>query len=120
MDLGCTLGVDAEPVRHGRHRPEGPAGSTASLVSDLLQGGTVRPLGPGVKTGGDVLGVSQQLSLRQTILGEVGVRVDSASDSTEIVVTDPRVETGGEDIYSIFSFSTSVSQSSLTFSQRSR
>ena len=97
MDLGCTLGVDADPVRHGRHRSEGPAGSAVSLVSNLLQTGTVRPLGPVVKTGGNVLGVSQHFSLGQTIFGQIGVGVDSSSDSTEIVETDLRVETG-EDI----------------------
>ena len=31
--------------------------------------------------------------------------MDSASDSTEIVVADPGVETGGENIFSILSFS---------------
>ena len=87
--------MDADPVRHGRHGSEGPARSTASLVSDLLQSGTVRPLGPGVEAGGDVLGVSQELLLGQPVVGEVGVRVDTASDGTEVVVTDPRVETGG-------------------------
>ena len=96
MDLDFTLGVYAEPVRHGRHGSEGPAGPAASLVSDLLQGGTVRPLGPGVETGGDVLRVSQYLSLRQTVVVQLSVRVDSASDSTEVVVAGARVETGGK------------------------
>ena len=95
MDLGFTLGVDADPVRHCRHGSEGPTRPAASLVSDLLQSGTVRPLGPRVEAGGDVLGVTQQLLLREAVVGKVGVRVDSASDGTEVVVTDPRVETGG-------------------------
>ena len=116
MDLGFTLGVDADPVRHGRDGPEGPAGAAASLVSDLLQSGTVRPLCPGVEAGGDVPEVAQQLSLGQTVLGQVGVGVDSASDGTEVVVTDPGVETG-QKIFSNFSLSTI---SSLTSSQRSR
>ena len=67
-----------------------------SLVSDLLQTGTVRPLSPGVKTGGNVLEVSQHFSLGQAIVGQIRVRVDSASDSEKIVET-LRVETG-EDI----------------------
>ena len=116
MDLGGTLGVDADPVRHGRHGSEGPAGPAASLVSDLLQSGTVRPLCPGVEAGGDVPEVAQQLSLGQTVPGQVGVGVDSASDGTEVVVTDPGVETG-QKIFSNFSLSTI---SSLTSSQRSR
>ena len=29
-----SLGVDADPVRHGGHCPEGPAGTTASLGVD--------------------------------------------------------------------------------------
>merc|ERR1719208_581010 len=92
MGLSFTLGMDANPVRHGRHGTKGPARSTASLVSDLLQSGTVRPLGPGVEAGGDVLGVSQELLLGQPVVGEVGVRVDSASDGTEVIVTDTGVE----------------------------
>ena len=99
--------MDADPVRHGRHGSEGPARSTASLVPDLLQSGTVRPLGPGVEAGGDVLGVSQELLLGQPVVREVGVRVDSASDGTEIVVTDTGVETG-EKIYLIFSLPSTV------------
>merc|ERR1719510_2824132 len=63
VDLDFTLGVDAEPVRHGRHSSEGPAGAAASLVSDLPQRGTVRPHSPGVETGRDVLGVSRHLNL---------------------------------------------------------
>merc|ERR1719219_1997800 len=55
VDLCFTLRMDADPVRHGRHGSKSPAGPTASLVSDLLQRGTVRPLGPGVETGRDVL-----------------------------------------------------------------
>ena len=34
--------------------------------------------------------------------------MDSARDSTEIIVADPRVETGGEDILIIFSFSSTA------------
>ena len=96
MDLSCTIRMDTDPVRHCRHGSEGPAGPAASLVSDLLQSGTVRPLCPGVEAGGDVPEVAQQLSLGQTVLGQVGVGVDSASDGTEVVVTDPGVETGEE------------------------
>merc|ERR1719510_1988939 len=51
VDLCFTLGVYADPVRHGRHGSESPAGPAAPLVSDLLQGGAVRPLSPGVETG---------------------------------------------------------------------
>ena len=96
MDLSCTIRMDTDPVRHCRHGSKRPAGPAASLVSDLLQSGTVWPFGPGVETGGDVLEVSHQLSLGQTMVEEVGIRVDSASDSTEVVVAGARVETGGK------------------------
>ena len=69
-----------------------------SLVSDLLQTGTVRPLSPGVKTGGNVLEVSQHFSLGQAIVGQLSLREDSASDSTEVVLASLRVETGIRDI----------------------
>ena len=117
MGLSFTLGMDANPVRHGRDGSEGPARSTASLVSDLLQSGTVRPLGPGVEAGGDVLGVSQELLLGQPVVGEVGVRVDSTSDGTEVVVTDTGVETGEKILFNIFKVSPI---NCLTFSQQSR
>ena len=116
MDLGFTLGVDADPVRHCRHGSEGPARPAASLVSDLLQSGTVRPFGPGVETGGDVLEVSHQLSLGQTMVEEVGVRVDSASNSTEVVVAGSRGETGNNQRYLVFL----LRDFRLTSSQQSR
>ena len=94
MDLGFTLGVDADPVRHGSHGPKGPARPTACLISNLPQTGTVRPHSSGVETGGNVLGVPHHLSLGQAVVGLVGVRVNSASDGTEVVLTGLRVETG--------------------------
>ena len=96
VGLSSTPGVDADPVRHGRHGPEGPTGAAAPLVSDLSQSGTVRPHSPGVETCGDVLGVPHHLSLGQAIVGQLSLREDSASDSTEVVVADPGVETGEE------------------------
>ena len=91
--------MDAEPVRHGRHGSEGPAGPAAPLVSDLRQGGTVRPHSPAVETDGDITGVSQYLSLGQTVVVQLSVGVDSASDSTEVVVAGLRVETGDNQRY---------------------
>ena len=99
VDLGLPLGVDADPVRHGRHGSKGPARPAASLVSDLPQTGTVRPHSPGVETGGNVLGVPHHLSLGQTVVGLVGVRVNSASDGTEVVLAGLRVETGNNQRY---------------------
>ena len=99
MNLGLPLGVDADPVRHGRDGPEGPARPTACLVSDLPQTGTVWPHSSGVETGGNVLGVPHHLSLGQTVVGQVGVRVNSASDGTEEVLAGLRVETGNNQRY---------------------
>ena len=101
MGLGSTPGVDADPVRHGRDGPKGPARPTACLVSDLPQSGTVWPLGSGVKTGRNVLGVPHHLNLGQAVVGQVGVRVNSASDGAEVVLAGLRVETGTRDISSI-------------------
>ena len=90
MDLGFTLGVDADPVRHCRHGSEGPARAAAPLVSDLLDGGTVCPLLPGVKTGRKVPEVSQHFNRLREV--EVSVREDS-HQSTEVLVARLRVET---------------------------
>ena len=99
VDLDFPPGVDADPVRHGRDGPEGPARPTACLVSDLPQTGTVWPHSSGVETGGNVLGVPHHLSLGQAVVGLVGVRVNSASDGTEVVLAGLRVETGNNQRY---------------------
>ena len=90
VHLALTLRVDADPVRHGRDGPEGPARAAAPLVSDLLDGGTVRPLSPGVPAGRQLVRVSHQLQLRQSVL--VSVRVDS-HQGAEVLLAGLGVET---------------------------
>ena len=91
MDLAVPLGVDTDPVRHCSHSSEGPAGTAASLVSDLLDGRTVRPSLPGVETGWQILGVSQDLNRLREV--KVSIREDS-HQGAEVLVAGLRVETG--------------------------
>lgn len=80
--------LQAYSIGHGFHGAEGPARAAGSLVADLVDGGAVRPLLPGIELLGNVVHFLVEIAqdfllVRQGEL--VGIRMD-AHQATDVLL----------------------------------